>query len=116
MEIHTELVPYLVKSLQGAEISRSGAETRADVVDPAVPPTTLAAPVLLRGLLVAAFLGLFAGSVFVLLREPHALDGLASPSPFTPLGVPGLRPGAPASPPISPGNRPLYRLNARIRC
>src|SRR5262245_18883911 len=55
--IHRELVPYLIKSLQGAEITRSSAETLAELVDSATPPDDLASP----NLPLLAALGLLAG-------------------------------------------------------
>jgi succinoglycan biosynthesis transport protein ExoP len=80
--IHRDIVPYLIRSLQGAEITRSSAETLADLVDPAAPPDELGAPNL--PLLVALGLlgGLGAGMVVSFVRAPlrervHRADELA---------------------------------------
>ena len=70
LDIHKELVPYLIKSLQGAEITRSSAETLAELVDPAVAPDELAAPDL-RELAALGRLGGHAlGTLLVFVREP----------------------------------------------
>lgn len=71
IQIHRELVPYLAKSLQGAEISRSGAETLADFVDHATPPTEPLAPDPGRLALLGALLGLSAGALTTLVRAPR---------------------------------------------
>jgi uncharacterized protein involved in exopolysaccharide biosynthesis/Mrp family chromosome partitioning ATPase len=71
IQIHRELVPYLVKSLQGAEISRSGAETLAEFVDHAVPPTEALAPDPQRLALLGGLLGLAVGALATLVRAPR---------------------------------------------
>ncbi len=71
LEIHRELVPDLVKSLQGAEITRSSAETWAELIDPAVPPTELASPQVPRTLALGWLLALSLGIVWTLAREPR---------------------------------------------
>lgn len=68
--IHHELVPYLVRSLQGAEITRASAETRAELVDPAVAPDELSAPDLVRLAAFGVLLGLALGTLGAFLREP----------------------------------------------
>jgi len=68
--IHRELVPYLIKSLQGAEITRSSAETLAELVDPAAPPDELAAPNLPLLVALGLLAGLGAGMVFTFARAP----------------------------------------------
>jgi hypothetical protein len=44
LEIHRELVPYLLKFLQGAEMTRSSAEERAELLDAASAPSDIAFP------------------------------------------------------------------------
>ncbi len=82
LEVHREVVPYLVKGLQGAEITRSSAETRAEILDLAAAPTELASPDPARALPLGLLLGLSLGVVRALLREPrrgriHSLAELA---------------------------------------
>lgn len=69
--LHRELVPYLIKSLQGAEISRSSAETLAELVDPATPPPELAAPDFPRLAALGLLAGLGAGMVSTFTRAPR---------------------------------------------
>ena len=71
LDIHRELVPYLIKSLQGAEITRSSAETLADLVDPAAPPDELDAPDFARLAALGVLLGLVLGTGVVIAREPR---------------------------------------------
>lgn len=68
--LHRELVPYLIKSLQGAEITRSSAETLAELVDPAAPPDALAAPDFPRLAALGLLAGLGAGMFFTFTRAP----------------------------------------------
>jgi len=80
--IHRELVPYLIKSLQGAEITRSSAETLAELVDPATPPDELAAPNLPLLVALGLLAGLGAGMAVTFARAPlrervHRADELA---------------------------------------
>jgi len=71
LAIHREIVPTLLKSLQGAEITRAAAETFADVLDPAVPPSELTAPDAPRIALLGLFAGLALGAGAAFLREPR---------------------------------------------
>jgi Mrp family chromosome partitioning ATPase len=68
--IHRELVPYLLKSLQGAEITRSSAETLAELVDTAAPADELASPNLPLLAALGLLAGLGAGMVFTFARAP----------------------------------------------
>ncbi len=70
LSMHRELVPYLIRSLQGAEITRSSAETRAELVDAAVAPDELAAPDLGRLTAFGLLLGLALGTLWTFVREP----------------------------------------------
>lgn len=71
LAIHREIVPTLLKSLQGAEITRSAAETFAEVLDPAVPPSELAAPDAPRLCVLGLLGGLALGAGVAFLREPR---------------------------------------------
>src|SRR5262249_20642334 len=71
LDIHRELVPYLLKSLQGADITRSRAETLADLVDPPAPPGELEAPDFPRLAALGVLLGLVLGTGVVIAREPR---------------------------------------------
>ena len=71
LEIHRELVPYLIKFLQGAEMTRSGAEQRAELLDAASAPSDIAFPDPVRTLAAGALLGLFLGCGWVILAEPR---------------------------------------------
>jgi len=71
LEIHRELVPYLLKFLQGAEMTRSSAEERAELLDPASAPSDLAFPDPERTLAAGALLGFVLGCGWVILAEPR---------------------------------------------
>ena len=69
LETHTELVTFLLRSLQEAQIARASNRTGAEVIDPAVAPVHRYAPRLSMTLAFALFAGLAAGVAGALLRE-----------------------------------------------
>lgn len=69
LETHGEIVRFLLKSKQDAEIARAATVATADFIDPSVAPIRRYAPRLGFTLVMAALLGLAAGMFVAYLRE-----------------------------------------------
>lgn len=72
VETYRELVPFLTQSLHAAQISSSAADITYGFIDRPSLPTAIQTPNAARTLLVALALGLFAGVLLGLWREPRA--------------------------------------------
>ncbi len=71
LETHSEIVQFLLKSQQEAQIARASTVASADFIDPAVPPILRYAPRVTFNLALGLMLGIAAGLGLAWLRESY---------------------------------------------